>query len=221
MIKVDYLPTREQLEYVVELAKKKSFPSSTENALSFILHFRNGRYHEWLNFQANDEKWLQFQPLRDSRGCELRISYDEVKLVSLHANSTIYSMTLSWKNSNERVWIVNHILEMVNNPTLYLDEIKKVASWQKFRKIKEQTSSDLINNTLKDLSVTNLSMHFPHYKKGDFGDNGNMDINFHSQGIGFSFNFAERLLPVFISNIPSIISEAVQVQKKKRGRLDY
>ena len=110
---------------------------------------------------------------------------------------------------------------MVNNPTLYLDEIKKVASWQKFRKIKEQTSSDLINNTLKDLNVTNLSMRFPRYKKGDFGDNGNMDIDFHSQGIGFSFNFAERLLPVFISNIPSIISEAVQVQKKKRGRLDY
>ena len=59
---------------------------------------------------------------------------------------------------------------MVDNPSLYQEHVIKVASWQKYRKMKEQTYYDLLNGVLSKMNISNDYIDYPKYKEGDYGD---------------------------------------------------
>ena len=168
MITVNYIPVREKLEYVSDQADKKKFSLPNENALSFMLYFRKGPYRKWLNTNGEGMEGLQFQTLRNSSGLELHISYNDLKLVDRRKKQTLYHLNLGWLNqADKRRWIVERVLEMVDNPSLYQEHVTKVASWQKYRKMKEQTYSDLLNVALLKINIPSDSIYYPKYKKGD------------------------------------------------------
>ncbi len=220
MITVNYIPVREKLEYVSDQADKKKFSLPNENALSFMLYFRKGPYRKWLNTNGEGMEWLQFQTLRDSSGLELHISYNDLKLVDRRKKQTLYHLNLGWLNqADKRRWIVERVLEMVDNPSLYQEHVTKVASWQKYRKMKEQTYSDLLNGALLKMNIPSDSIDYPKYKKGDYGDYKEVRITFTYEGMKFDFQFAEKDLHLFVEMLPSIAADALEVKQFKRGRL--
>lgn len=220
MITVNYIPVREKLEYVVEQAERQNFSLPNENALSFMLYFRKGPYRKWLNTNGEGVEWLQFQTLRDSSGLELHISYNDLKLVDCRKKHTLYHLNLGWLNqADKRRWIVERVLEMVDNPSLYQEHVTKVASWQKYRKMKEQTSSDMLNGVISKMNISNDYIDYPKYKEGDYGDYKEMRISFTYEDIKFDFHFAEKELPLFVEMLPTIAADALEVKQFKRGRL--
>lgn len=220
MITVNYIPVREKLEYVVEQAERQKFSLPDENALSFMLYFRKGPHCKWLNTNGEGMEWLQFQTLRDSSGLELHISYNDLKLVDRRKKQTLYHLNLGWLNqADKRRWIVERVLEMVDNPSLYQEHVAKVASWQKYRKMKEQTYSDLLNGVLSKMNISTASIDYPQYKKGDYGDYKEVKISFTYEGMKFDFHFAEKDLHLFVEMHPSIAADALEVKQHKRGRL--
>lgn len=220
MITVNYIPVREKLEYVSDQADRRKFSLPDENALSFMLYFRKGPYRKWLNTNGEGVEWLQFQTLRDGSGLELRISYDDLELVDCRNKQTLYHLKLGWLNqADKRRWIVEQVLEMVDNPSLYQEHVVKVASWQKYRKMKEQTYSDLLNGVLAKMNISNDYIDYPTYKEGDYGDYKEVRISFVYEGIKFDFHFAEKELPLFVEMLPTIAADALEVKQFKRGRL--
>lgn len=217
-MKVNYIPTREQIEWVAVLAEQQKFGQKAGNPLAFVLHFRNGPYGEWLNTKSNTNQWFAFMPMRDDSGRELHISYQYLKLIDRRSSETSYYINLRWLNIDKSCWIVERVLEIIHNPELYQEQALKIAAWRKYRDMKKETTTNILQKIATDFGGRCWDIDFPNYQILDYGEQKKIMIRIECQGINFSFTFAEKSIPQFVNTLPSIITEAIELKKIKKGR---
>ncbi|MBQ9138367.1 MAG: hypothetical protein IJX65_07020 [Alistipes sp.] len=217
MIRVEYIPQPDALNYLLSIGKRMHFHDKDENQWELFMYLRQSPYAKYLSNESNDHSWFGFQPFTDGR-FTLKLSYSKIEV--FRNNENIFHHFIRFTSRDGRRWIIKKVIEMIENPSIAKEYARKVAAQKAHQNMIIQTTEDAIRNKLSALGCTAINISFEMSSGGGWQmPIKDIKFRFTYQGSYFQLSLDFNHLSDLLNEIEYLIGDYMKLRSEKRGRI--